>query len=294
MEWKGECSYQNHRHLQPDAEKWRQLGNTYESIQKTRDSSHYCASIERTAQSLLHWNGYFDVDFTACDNENLPTGFPHQILLATCQSPFGNDCPWENNFEWVPFEVAIPLHYFIFAVEDILTIMSRADLEDKVNEKNCFFPFGVNIRFSMETEGSYLGLDAGMDVDIFKVVTVRRYDPGQARLQLASVQEIEQVLKKKYSGRSHWGQAGLAMYSNPRDVYSNWDNFLEQKGKMDPHNVFGNAYSSRVIKGTNVSEFPRCALENSCLCSHDIHCALDQTCASGVLASNAKVCKQKN
>jgi len=259
---------------------WRMLADSMETAQKAGDMESICLTAHKMASEAGTSLPFADAQGVCFS----PVGYPHDMLLSSCRP---GTCPWQSSFNLVRFAVAIPRRFFLSALKDLRSLFLKSGA--------CFPYGGVGIRF-LKRSDAYLSLSSDGDVVVFEIDSNRRADPAQPRLGLAALQEIEQLLKIRYQGRSHWGKAGTAMLSPVEfDYQSTYEKFLFTKVALDPHGIFDNTFANRVLYNSpsaRPQSFPTCALENSCLCAHNSDCAPGLTCASGLITPEARVCRE--
>ncbi|EFJ09130.1 hypothetical protein SELMODRAFT_130502 [Selaginella moellendorffii] len=210
-------------------------------------------------------------------------------------SPQGDKftCPWDPELPaHVFFETAISIPFTKInqAIKDIKS------LRDKNPDKLCVLNMygGTIFRF---VRGSSAYLASPQDSVQFDMLLYRDRKSNTPTLDEDSMEEIKQLLLKKYNGRPHWGKNQDAAFENMGARVTSLAKFLRVKRRMDPHGYFSSEWSDAVlgIKGGRKVSIKRkyCGLEGLCVCSEDSHCAPEQNffCRPGVFFKAARVCR---
>ena len=216
-------------------------------------------------------------------------GYSHRMQYFGCDTrpKDGRACLWDNTPIKLE-EIGIPMERLPEAIADIRRIVAK--------KKTCFNLNGIYFRFA-KASASYLGMPAGRDTAFVSIEFVLNKKGTAAPINYDVLQEIEQMLLHRYEGRPHWGKNSIPVFLKAANKFPKWDNFLAAKKELDPNNTFSNKFWQRIISEKITSEMERqiysegCVDKDTCYCQKDLHCPNGKTCQSGLVYTEAKVCR---
>jgi FAD-dependent oxidoreductase len=253
--------------------------------------------LKFTGYPVVGYNNYMQSS-SGCQPD--PTTDHNQkanICLANANHLKANDiiCGWDSRVNGSFFfhtSIAIPLSSVARAIEDIKLLR---DLNPKAF---CGLDYygGFLMRFIKKSE-AYLGFNEDtVDIEFFYY---RSRQPNAPRWNEDVMEEIEQLLLKKYGGRPHWAKNRVFTFDGAAQRAVSLEKFLEAKQRLDPFGFFSSEWSDAVLgtwKWARVQRWrDRCALDGLCVCKIDRHCSLQHgfLCRPGKVWTGARVCRQQ-
>ena len=189
-------------------------------------------------------------------------------------------------------EIAIPLDKVGEALKDVGEIVKAT--------KACFPVFGIYLRFALKSPlEPLLAPNRNQDVAFIELHILRTRN-GSPHLGFAAVDEIRQLLFKKYHGQAHFGKNYASDFSDARmnELLENQSTFSYLVSKYDPRLIFSNPFLKNLFSSTKDSTTlhnmtNQCAFNRTCsACSLDVHCFPGWKCVEGSFYKNARVCKK--
>lgn len=276
-------------------------GNAYNSqadktkaIQLLFASSYQAAQLEPGESSLLSCGlaavryktrstSYFnDFDTKKPVKGNTVVGYSDRMQYFKCNDK--DECVWEVGPIMLQ-EISIPMTQLTNVITDIRNVLAN-------NPKTCFPLNGIYFRF-VKASPSYIGMASGQDSVLIGIEHTLNNRGKNTPKNYFVIQEIEQMILQKYSGRAHWGKNSVALFESAKAKYPKWNDFLNAKQNFDPDNIFTNPFWQRVSEEIDLSgyQYPGCAIDGTCYCSSNAHCELGKQCVSGGFYTQANVCR---
>jgi L-gulonolactone oxidase len=157
-------------------------------------------------------------------------------LLTNLMSPSTvQDHGWKvyasaRNVKFTEMEYAIPREHAREAVQRVIEIVRRRNLP---------IMYPLEVRFSAPDD-AFLSTAHGRDTCY---VAVHQFIGMEYENYFRAVEEI----MNDYAGRPHWGKRHYQTAATLRERYPEWDRFAAVRDRLDPHRVFGNDYTRRVL-----------------------------------------------
>ncbi|MHB1537901.1 MAG: D-arabinono-1,4-lactone oxidase, partial [Solirubrobacteraceae bacterium] len=127
-------------------------------------------------------------------------------------------------------EYALPREATVTAVERVLAMISTQRLA---------VPFPIEVR-TVAADDAFLSTASERDSGY---VAVHMFEGMEWRPYFEAVEEI----MTRLGGRPHWGKRHFQTAEQLRGRYPHWDRFAAVRARLDPHGVFANAYTQRVL-----------------------------------------------
>jgi FAD-linked oxidoreductase len=133
-------------------------------------------------------------------------------------------------------EYALPREHTTHAVRAIL---------ESVEQDGFAVPFPIEVR-TVASDDAMLSTAARRESGY---VAVHMYHGMQWRPYFQTVERIMDEL----DGRPHWGKRHFQSAATLRSRYPDWDRFQAVRARLDPHGLFANAWTERVLGPVGVS-----------------------------------------
>ncbi len=133
-------------------------------------------------------------------------------------------------------EYALPLEHTTHAVRAVL---------ESVELGGFAVPFPIEVR-TVAPDDALLSTAAGRDSGY---VAVHMYHGMQWRPYFQAVERI----MDEFDGRPHWGKRHFQSAATLRPRYPAWDRFQAIRARLDPHGLFANAWTDRVLGPVGVA-----------------------------------------
>lgn len=209
-------------------------------------------------------------------------GWAHHMSSVSCHSI--GECMWQYA-KVTPFEFAMDSRHLDMWVEDVKAIL--------LNAKTCP-PFFIHFRFIPASVTSDIAMHTGIPVTVYiDISTFSSTKTGLPKKVQYLHEEIVQLTLCRYHGRPHWGMGTSNVFLNNcpvRDMYPQFDEFLEQQKKYDPAGFFIPPLFNKIINREGPNYYKGCAVDGECFCAEDIHCADGYRCVPGSVFPEYKVC----
>lgn len=108
-----------------------------------------------------------------------------------------------------------------------------------VPERGFAVPFPIEVR-TVAADDAFLSTASGRDSGF---VAVHMYEGMAYEPYFRAVEEIMDEL----GGRPHWGKRHFQTAATLRPRYPDWDRFQAVRARLDPHGLFANDYTDRVL-----------------------------------------------
>jgi L-gulonolactone oxidase len=157
-------------------------------------------------------------------------------LLTRLMSPSTvQDHAWKvyasaRNVKFTEMEYAIPREHAREAVQRVIEIVRRRNLP---------IMYPLEVRFSAPDD-AFLSTAHGRDTCY---IAVHQFIGMEYENYFRAVEEI----MNEYAGRPHWGKRHYQTAATLRERYPEWERFAAVRDRLDPHRVFRNDYSRRVL-----------------------------------------------
>ncbi|KAI9093941.1 hypothetical protein K1719_026939 [Acacia pycnantha] len=267
---------------------------TEELQEKTRDANGKCIAAKLVTGTLK------TAAYGLTNNGSHFTGYPvvgpnnRMQSSGTCLDSLEEDekliCPSDSRLGLQFFHTAFSISSskvpsFIKDVKKLVELEPQAFCGLELN-------IGILMRY-VKASSAYLGKTDDA-VDFYFTYFRSKDDPLSPRLFEDIYEEIEQIGLFKYGGLPHWGKNRNLAFIEAIKKYPNANKFLSVKNKYDPQGIFSNEWTDQVLglkEGVTILK-DGCALEGSCICSEDRHCAPSKKyyCRPGKAYKEAKVC----
>jgi L-gulono-1,4-lactone dehydrogenase len=127
-------------------------------------------------------------------------------------------------------EYALPRGNVPTAVREVLAMASRERLP---------IPFPIEVR-SVAADDAFLSTASERETGF---VAVHMFEGMAFEAYFKAVEEIMRALE----GRPHWGKRHFQSAATLRPLYPQWDRFQAVRARLDPHGLFSNAWTDRVL-----------------------------------------------
>jgi L-gulonolactone oxidase len=127
-------------------------------------------------------------------------------------------------------EYALPREHTTKAVRSVL---------DMIEREGFAVPFPIEVR-AVASDDAMLSTATGRESGY---VAVHMYQGMQWRPYFEAVEQIMDGL----DGRPHWGKRHFQTAQTLRARYPDWDRFQVVRAQLDPHDLFANAWTDRVL-----------------------------------------------
>ncbi|KAL4203006.1 hypothetical protein AMTRI_Chr02g224090 [Amborella trichopoda] len=277
-----------------------------EQIQASRDSRQLCNISKNQFHQGIHAGAGFLNDGKSFHGFPV-VGFNNMMQSSSacqaCDQHCNNDdgqlsgddqvCAWDpriNGSFYFHSSIAVPLRHAASAIGDIkrLAITNPNTL--------CAVDFygGLLMRFLKKSQAHLGNKEDAIHMEFFYYSSRR---PEEPRWNEHIMEEMEQILLFKYSGRPHWAKNRVYAFKGVTEKVADWGQFVKVKKEMDSLGFFSSAWSDTVLGLGSIGRVerrrPRCALDGLCVCESDLDCAPEAglVCANGTVWSRARVCR---
>jgi L-gulono-1,4-lactone dehydrogenase len=127
-------------------------------------------------------------------------------------------------------EYALPREHTTEAVRQVMELIER---------RGFAVPFPIEVR-TVAPDDALLSTATGRESGF---VAVHMYRGMEWRSYFQAVEEVMTGL----DGRPHWGKRHFQTAATLRTRYPEWDRFQAVRSRLDPHGMFANAYTDRVL-----------------------------------------------
>ncbi|MHB8531493.1 MAG: D-arabinono-1,4-lactone oxidase, partial [Solirubrobacteraceae bacterium] len=127
-------------------------------------------------------------------------------------------------------EYALPRAHTMEALQAVLEMVQRRRLH---------VPFPIEVR-TVAQDDALLSTAAERDSGF---VAVHMFEGMQWRPYFEAVEEI----MDRFEGRPHWGKRHFQTAETLRGRYPAWDRFQAVRARLDPHGLFANEWTDRVL-----------------------------------------------
>jgi FAD-linked oxidoreductase len=110
---------------------------------------------------------------------------------------------------------------------------------DTIEQRGFAVPFPIEVR-TVAADDAFLSTAAGRDSGF---VAVHMFRGMEWRAYFRAVEAIMDEL----GGRPHWGKRHFQTAETLRPRYPDWDRFQAVRGRLDPHGLFANDWTDRVL-----------------------------------------------
>ncbi len=244
---------------------------------KTANKLHPLICYLEKERFKMKAKGYFTDRFAhRVDN---PVGWVHNMVYFPCR----DKCPL-GSLPYQLEEIAIAtkdLNAFIVDAKSLLEL-----------DPTCLPLNGIYFRFGKPTRGA-LSMASARETVYVGIEYLRNPLGNQFPQGYDVIQELEQILIKKYGGRPHPGKNTLPMFDGVREAYPRLAEFEAFRGEFDPDNRFENGSYRRLRDGLEVARKDfGCVVKDGCYCKVDTDCPKGLKCVAGLVESEARVCRK--
>jgi FAD-linked oxidoreductase len=159
----------------------------------------------------------------------------NRVLTSMMSPSTVQDHGWKvyasaRNVKFTEMEYALPREHAHEAVQRVIEMVRRRNLP---------IMYPLEVRFSAPDE-AFLSTAHGRDTCY---IAVHQFIGMEYEHYFRAVEEI----MNDYAGRPHWGKRHYQTAATLRERYPDWDRFAAVRDRLDPHRVFGNDYTRRVL-----------------------------------------------
>jgi L-gulonolactone oxidase len=159
----------------------------------------------------------------------------NRVLTSLMSPSTVQDHGWKvyasaRNVKFTEMEYALPREHAREAVRRVIEMVRRRNLP---------IMYPLEVRFSAPDE-AFLSTAHGRDTCY---IAVHQFIGMEYENYFRAVEEI----MNDYAGRPHWGKRHYQTAATLRERYPDWDRFAAVRDRLDPHRVFRNDYTRRVL-----------------------------------------------
>jgi L-gulonolactone oxidase len=136
----------------------------------------------------------------------------------------------ERRIKFTEMEYGIPRRYAREAIERVLEVASRPELE---------VAYPIEVRF-VAPDDALLSPSYERDTCYIAVHQDRKLDWDRYFRAVESIMDT-------YEGRPHWGKRHFQSAATLAPRYPRWSDFQRIRARLDPERVFANGYTERVL-----------------------------------------------